>query len=349
MKEKISIISIVVNALLAGVKIAIGAVSHSSSILADGFHSFVDIFASAIGYLGIKVSKKPADEKHPYGHSKFEVLSGAIITLILFVTGLFIIYEAYLKFLNPVKIELNYLAFAVMIFSAVVNEIMARVKIYFGEKENSIALISDGSHSRVDVFASLAVFAGLFITRHWISADSAIAFVIGLYVIKESFSLGREAVDSLLDVSAGPEIEEKIKLIIKEQGIETSSVKTQKKGSSATVNLEIKLPSNLKVEEATTISENLRKELMEKIENLSYIAIQIKSHDVETGFYKPEFGKGFGWQRRGRFKGEIEKAEGKGPDGECICPQCGYTVPHQKGAPCSSLQCPKCKINLERK
>jgi cation diffusion facilitator family transporter len=140
------------------VKIAIGAVSHSSSILADGFHSFVDIFASAIGYLGIKVSKKPADEKHPYGHSKFEVLSGAIITLILFVTGLFIIYEAYLKFLNPVKIELNYLAFAVMIFSAVVNEIMARVKIYFGEKENSIALISDGSHSRVDVFASLAVY-----------------------------------------------------------------------------------------------------------------------------------------------------------------------------------------------
>ena len=103
MKENISIISIVVNALLAGVKIAIGFVSHSSSILADGFHSFVDIFASAIGYLGINASKKPADEKHPYGHFKFEVLSGAIITLILFVTGLFIIYEAYLKFLNPVK------------------------------------------------------------------------------------------------------------------------------------------------------------------------------------------------------------------------------------------------------
>jgi len=100
-----------------------------------------------------------------------------------------------------------------MIFSALINEIMARLKIHFGKKENSMALLSDGFHSRIDVFTSLAVFAGLFLTEYWIYADSILAFLVGLYIIKESFSLGREAVDSLLDVSASPEIEEKIKLI----------------------------------------------------------------------------------------------------------------------------------------
>jgi cation diffusion facilitator family transporter len=312
-----------------------------------------------ISFFGIKISKKPADKEHPYGHFKFEVLAGFLITLILFGTGVGIIYEAYQKFKNPSLIKIPILALSVMIFSAIVNEIMARLKIHFGKKENSVALISDGVHSRVDVFASVAVFVGLFLTKYWILTDSILAFLIGLYIIKESFSIGKEAVDSLLDVSAGPGIEEKIKEIAKKENIEINSLKTQKKGSAITANLEIALPNNLKVEEATKISETLRKKLMEGVENLSYVAIQIKSHEIETGFYKPTFGRGFGWQRRGRFtpleskpltgfKGEIKEAVGQGPGGYCVCPKCGYKVPHRRGIPCSTLKCPKCNINLQR-
>ena len=113
--------------------------------------------------------------------------------------------------------------------------------------------------------------------------------------------------------------------------------------------MEIKLPNTLSVEEATKISENLRKKLIEEIENLSYVAIQVKSHEVSTGFYKPTFGRGFGWQRKGKFKKEVEGASGKGPGGWCVCPTCGYKIPHQPGAPCSTIQCQNCKINLERK
>jgi len=235
-----------------------------------------------------------------------------------------------------------------MIFSAVVNEIMARLKIHFGKKENSISLLSDGFHSKVDVYASLAVFAGLFLTKYWTYADSLLAFLIGAYIIKKSFSLGKEAVDSLLDVSAGEEIEGKIKTIAKTQNIEISSLKTQKKGSAITANLEIKLPSNLKVEEATKTSNILREKLIKSIEGLRYVAIQITSHEVEAGFYKPEFGRGFGWQRKGRFRGKVEEAKGGGPGGYCVCQKCGYKIPHERGVPCSTLECPKCKINLVR-
>jgi len=348
MKEKIAVISILANIILAGGKITIGVFSNSAAVLAEGIHSFMDIFSSAIGYIGIKISRKPEDQKHPYGHYKFEVLAGFFITLILFGTGAGIIYEAYQKLLNPSLIKIPVLAFGVMIFSALVNEIMSRLKIHFGEKENSVALLSDGFHSRVDVFASIAVFVGLFLSRYWIYIDSLLALFVGLYIIKESFSLGKEAVDSLLDVSAGLEIEEKIKSIAKEENIEIDSLKTQKKGSVITANLEITLPNNLKVEEATKISESLRKKLMKEIENLSYVAIQIKSHEMETGFYRPAFGRGFGWQRRGRFKSEIEEAAGQGPGGYCVCPECGYKIPHERGIPCSTLRCPKDNTPLQR-
>jgi len=348
MKEKIAIIAILANIILAIGKIVVGVIANSAAVLAEGIHSFMDVFSSAISYIGIKISKKPSDKKHPYGHYKFEVFSGLLITLILLGTGAWIIYEAYQKFLDPSSIKIPVLAFGVMIFSAVVNEIMARLKIHFGKKENSISLLSDGVHSRIDVYVSLAVFIGLFLTKYWIYADSFLALLIGIYIIKESFSLGREAIDSLLDVSAGEEIEKKIKSIIKTKNIEISSLKTQKKGSALTANLEIKLSSNLSVEEATKISNNLREKLINEIESLQYVVIQIKSHEVETGFYKPVFGKEFGWQKRGRFKDEIEEAAGKGPSGYCVCSKCGYKISHQRGIPCSDLECPKCHIKLIR-
>jgi len=348
MKEKIAAISILANVILAGGKIVVGFISHSAAILAEGIHSLMDVFSSFVSFLGIKIAKKPADQKHPYGHYKFEVLAGVVITLILLATGFGILREAWQKFSNPAQIEMPILALSVMAFSALINEIMAKLKIHYGKKENSVALISDGVHSRIDVFTSLVVFGGLALTRYWIFTDSLMAFLIGIYVIKESFSIGREAIDSLLDVSAEPEVEEKIKEIAKNQGIEIESLKTQKKGSVITANLEINLPSNLKVEEATKISESLREKLIKEIENLSYVAIQIKSHEVETGFYKPAFGRGFGWQRRGRFRGEFEEARGGGTGGYCICPKCNYKIPHQRGVPCSTLECPKCKINLIR-
>ncbi len=351
MKEKIAIISIVANLVLAIVKIIGAILTNSASILAEGLHSLMDIFSSAIGFLGIRISKRPADQKHPYGHFKFEVLAGLTITIFLFFTGLWITFEGYQKSFHPLRLKMASIGLAIMAFSAILNEVMARIKIYYGKKESSVALLSDGVHSRVDVLVSLVVFLGLILAKYWVFADSFLAMIIGLYIIKESFSLGKEAVDSLLDVSAGEETENKIKEIVKGQNIALSSLRTQKKGSAITANLEINLPDNLSVNEATKISENLRKKLMDEVRNLSFVAIQIKSHEAKTEFYKPGFGfgRGFGWQGRGRFRGRISRAVGGGPGGYCLCPNCGYKVEHQRGTPCSSLKCPHCGTTLERK
>ena len=349
MKEKIAGISIFINLILAISKIIVGIIANSTAVLAEGLHSGMDIFSSVIGYIGIRTSKKPADKEHPYGHYKFEVLSGLIITLILFGTGIGIIYESYKSFINPSMVNVGYFSLGIMLFSAVINEIMARIKIHYGKRENSLSLLSDGFHSRVDVYISIAILFGLLLTKYWIYIDAVLALLIGLYIIKQSFSLGKEATDSLLDVSAGEDVENRIKEIANKQNIEISDLKTQKKGSVITTNLEIRLPNKLSVEEATETSNRLRETLMKDIKNLEYVAIQIKSHEISTGFYKPMFGRGFGWQRKGKFKGKIEDAKGLGPGGYCVCLKCGYKLEHKSGVPCSSLKCPKCNAMLVRK
>lgn len=349
MKLRVAAISILINIALAAIKIMAGVFSASAAILAEGIHSLVDVVSSLIGFIGIKISDKPADPKHPYGHFKYEVLSGVLITIILFATGLGIVWDAYKSWQHPGLIKLSWISYVVMFVSAVVNEILARYKISVGKKEDSLALLSDGYHSRVDVYSSAAVFAGLFLHRFWALSDALIALIIGLYIIKESFALGREAVDSLLDISAGPEVEDKIKEIIAKQKIELVSLKTQKKGLAITANLEIALDSNITVNEADKLSVGLRQALIDGVERLNYISIQIKSHDVDNTYYKPAYGRGFGWQHQIHDHEISEVAQHRGPAGVCICPRCGYAKPHQPGVPCSSLKCPKCGASLERR
>jgi cation diffusion facilitator family transporter len=347
-KTLISAIAVIANLFLAIGKILVGLISKSAAVFADGINSGTDVVASAIGFIGVKTSEKPADKEHPYGHGKAEVISGFIITLIIFVSGIFIIYNAIMSFFNPEILKISYLVFIVMGFSALINAIMSYVKIHYGKKYDSYSLISDGIHSRIDLLVSLGIFIGLFFINYYSHVDSILALLVGLYILKESISLGKQTTDSLIGISAGEEIENEIKYLANTQKIEVTNLKTQKMGSKIFAELKIKLPSKLDVEKASYLTKKLEQELISKIGSLEYVSIQIESHDISTGYFKPELGRGFGWQRKGKFKDEIPEAEGKGPEGYCICKKCGYKIKHERGTPCSTIKCPKCKINLTR-
>ncbi|MGM0629419.1 MAG: cation diffusion facilitator family transporter [Patescibacteria group bacterium] len=348
MKEKIASLSILANIFLAAGKVSVGLLTNSAAILAAGVDSLVDIFSSTVSFVGIKIAGKPADEKHPYGHYKFEVLGGVVIVILILVTGIGIIYDSVKGLFEPEMVELGYLAFGVMIASTVVNEVMARLKIYYGKKENSVGLISDGFHSRLDVYTSLVILLGLILTRYWIYADSVIAILMGLYIVKEAYSIGKDTVGSLLDVAADEETEKEIKEVVQKHNVELESLKTQKKGSAITANLEIKLAGDLSVEEASKVSEDLRSDLVEKVESLQYVAIQIKSHEVTTSYFKPEFRRGFGWRRKGAVVGSNEKERAVREGGYCVCKNCGYREPHKRGVPCKDVKCPECGEELRR-
>jgi len=355
MKEKTAMLSVLVNMVLAAVKIAVGSMSNSASVLAEGLHSGVDIFSSGISLIGIKTAKKPEDRQHPYGHHKFEVMAGLLITVILFATGIWIITQAFRRFMRPLPPEMTTLALGTMLFSAIVNELMARMKIRYGKSENSVSLLSDGVHSRVDVYTSLAVLVGLALSRFWVYADSIAAFVVGFYILKESLSLGKLSADSLLDASAGDEVEKTIRGIAGKQNVELSELKTQKKGSALTANLIITLPGDINIDRATAIGDRLKKALMDGIHRLEYVAVQIESHGLSTESFQPyepitglRVGGGIGWRRRGPLKDATRDANGSGPGDDCVCAKCGSRVKHRRSIPCSSMKCPKCGTLMKR-
>ncbi len=319
MKEKVAILAVGANLILAVFKILAGVWAGSSSVIAEGVHSGMDVISSLVGYFGITIAKKPVDDDHPYGHYKYEVLSGLIITLILLATGVWIIYEAYIGLATGVKeIEISYWTLGVMLVSVVVNEVMARLKIYYGKKENSISLVSDGVHSRVDVYSSLVILVGLMFASYWIYLDSVLAILVGLYIIYESINLGKEATESLLDVSAGKKVEEKIKLILDQNKVKYSSIITQKKGSAVSANVSIELDKNATVNEATNVTEKLKNDLLSQIEEMEFVAIQIKSQEESYNYFRSRdlFAdrKVVAWRGRNKDAG----GQGVGPGGYCV-------------------------------
>jgi len=349
-KEAVTTLSIIANIFLTLAKFIIGFITMSSAVLAEAIHSGMDIVTSGISYIGIRASRKPSDKEHPYGHHQSETIAGFVITIILFLSAIYIIYEAVLDFYVAKVLVFSYVALGVMAGSAIVNLVMSELKMRVGKEHESMALIADANHSRMDVFTSVGVFIGLILSGYWIYADSVAAILIGLYIMWGSIKLGRKTTDILLNISAGEAVEKKIKAVLKDYKIELSNLRTQKLGPEIFAEMMIKLEPKLKVEDVEDITNDVERSLMERIPGLKYVVIQIKSlkdkKEVRKSVYRGRFGR-MAWKGRGRFKEEGGMA--LGPGGECMCPRCKYTILHKGGVPCVKEKCPRCGSGMIRK
>ncbi len=218
---KASKVSVISNAFLTIIKLLAGIAVGSTALIADAAHSFVDILSSVFVWIGIKISEKPADKSHPYGHFKAESLAELAVGIIILISSVAIIDEAVkelLAFSSPV---FEYFALLVTLVSAAINEVLARYKIAVGKKTKSIALIADGKHSRVDVLASLAVFFGfLFVKIGYWWADGVVAIVISVIILQVGFGILKSSINVLMD-SVDEELAIQISEIVKRiKGIE---------------------------------------------------------------------------------------------------------------------------------
>lgn len=124
------------NSLLVVLKIVVGVFTGSVAVISEGIHSSLDLAASLIAFFSVRISKKPADKIHRYGHGKVENISGTIETLLIFVAGIWIIYECIHKLMNPEPIKLPFLGILVMLFGAVINFIVSKSFIKQLKKQN---------------------------------------------------------------------------------------------------------------------------------------------------------------------------------------------------------------------
>jgi len=288
-QEKISLISTGVNCGLGAAKLAVGVLINSIALIADGIHSTLDIFSSFVTFLGIKISKKPVNEKHPYGFYRAESLAGLLVTALLFLSGMWIVWEGIERFSKGNPVIFSFWAIILILTSIFLNEIMARLKFHYGRKFKSLALVADAEHSRADALSSVGVLAGFLLIKYYPFADAVLAILIGLYIAWESFKIGKEVTDSLLDVS-NKEIEERIRKICSAHKIDISEMKTRKIGGASFAELKIKIDPTLTVEEANKITKILEERLLKNIAELKYIVISIQPHEIERETILSQFG-----------------------------------------------------------
>ena len=289
-KKNISIISTLVNIVLACLKLLVGFSIKSAALIADGIHSGMDIISSAVTYIGIREAEKPADKEHPYGHYRSETIAGFVVIFLLFLSAVWIIYEGIIGIIENEPHTISGIALLVVIISIIANETMARVKFKVGRREDSLALIADAEHSHADSLSSVAVLVGLSLVHWFPQADGVTAILVGCYILYETVGLGKEVTDNLLDVS-NPQIEEQIKKICLKEEIELLEMKTRKIGAKNFAELKIGLNKEWKMERVSEVIKNLENVLLGKIDGLNFITIQVVSHNFKVGSVKSKTGQ----------------------------------------------------------
>lgn len=201
-------------------KLVVGLMTNSLGILAEAAHSGLDLVAAIMTLIAVRLSGKPSDMGHQFGHGKIENLSALFETLLLLLTSAWIIYEAAQRLLvSSSKVDVSLWAFVVMFASIVTDYSRSRVLYKAARKHNSQALEADALHFRTDIWSSSVVILGLILVRlaenlpqiSWlVNADSFAALVVAIIVIYVSLQLGRRTVQGLLD-SAPVGLREQIK------------------------------------------------------------------------------------------------------------------------------------------
>lgn len=200
-KTRVVLISIVSNSLLIVFKIAAGVFMGSVAVISEAIHSGIDLVAAVVAYIAIRKAEKPADYDHPFGHGKFENISGFFEALLIFVAAGFIIYEAVQKFFHSFEVENLDWGIGVMGVSTVVNIFVSRILFVSAKKHGSIAIEADAMHLWTDVFTSGGVMLGLLLIRltDWHVIDPVIAILVAGLILKASLDLTTRSIADLSD------------------------------------------------------------------------------------------------------------------------------------------------------
>lgn len=271
-KVKVARLSIASNTLLIIMKLIVGILSGSVSIISEAIHSSMDLVAAFIAFFAVRVSDNPPDSKHQYGHGKFENVSGVIEAILIFVAAAWIIFEAVKKLLGkPFELEIIWIGAIVMFISAVINSLVSRRLYKTARETKSIALEADALHLKTDVYTSLGVTVGLvFILITGIKwLDPVIALLVACLIIYESFVLLKKAFFPLLDSSWSDDDITILRNKLDEMKVNYHDLRTRTAGNYRFIDLHVVIPENESVANAHKYCDMIEEELSKSFENLS--------------------------------------------------------------------------------
>jgi len=261
-------LSVVSNSILVALKIAVGVMTGSVSIISEAAHSALDLFAAVIAFVSVRESGRPADKEHPFGHGKVENLSGAVEAMLILAAAAFIMHEAIDKLKYPREVRDPVLGLYVMAASIVMNVIVSRYLFRVAKASDSIALEADAHHLSTDVWTSVGVFVGMGLIKltGWHIVDPLVALAVALMIMRVAFSLTWKAAAPLLDTQLpDEEIDELDEILTNTPGVRSyHKLRTRKAGPYRQVDFHIIVPGEMPVCEAHAIAECVEEEMRAK-------------------------------------------------------------------------------------
>ncbi len=192
-------LSIFGNLFLFGIKLSLGVISQSIALLADAFHTLMDVATSGIVILGFKLSQKPADAEHPFGHGRAETISSLLIAFLIGLVGIEFLKSSVGRLYHSEELMVDPRMILIIVVTIFIKEIMARVSHEMGDLIESDILKGDAVHHRSDMLSSLLVVVGLIGARlGWPELDSYMGIGVSIFILYTGYELARNAVDELL-------------------------------------------------------------------------------------------------------------------------------------------------------
>jgi cation diffusion facilitator family transporter len=278
-KKSAALSSVIAAIGLTGFKIVVGLSTGSLGILAEAAHSGLDLMAAVMTFLAVRISGKPADRTHRYGHGKVENLSALFETMLLLLTCFWILYEAGHRLLyHAAHLRVTFWSFAVMVTSIIVDVSRSRILYRTARKYNSQALEADALHFSTDIWSSAVVIVGLLCVKisDWVpnvsflrNADSVAAIMVGLIVVYISIKLGIRTIQALLDVAPSG-IENKIIAAVEcLPGVaDCHNVRFRYSGPQLFVDIHILVDGNQTLKQAHDLTEEIEYTIQQLLPNV---------------------------------------------------------------------------------
>lgn len=265
---------------VALLKIIIGTAINSSSMTADGFHSLSDGSSNIIGLIGITLASKPIDKDHPYGHKKFEVISGLFIGCMLLFLGIKIIVEAFYRFSNPITPSISTESLVALLITLLINIFVCTYEYKVGKRYNSYILISDSLHTRSDVFVTIGVLITLVGVKLGlpIIIDSIASLVVATFILHASYEIFRDSIDVLVDKAA---IDEKvIKDILStfKDIKDIHNIRSRGNENNLFIDMHIMVDGNISVDKSHRLSHYIEKLIQEEINPSAEVIVHIEPY-----------------------------------------------------------------------
>ncbi len=280
-KAKTARLSILSNTTLIVMKIGAGLYSGSVSIVSEAIHSTLDLVASVIAYFAVRISDKPADKHHPFGHGKYENVSGVIEALLIFAAAIWIIIEALRKLLNSdhlLEVKTLDIGIVVMLLSGFINFLVSRRLYKVSKETGSLALEADALHLKTDIYTSVGVGLGLLAIRltGFYFLDPVIALLVATFIIYEAYKLLSKAFNPLLDSALSDKEVEGYTDFIKQEipdFYRYCNLKTRKSGVFSIVQFQLITRADVMLGEAVRQRDILNDKIVKRFPNTELIIL----------------------------------------------------------------------------